>query len=215
MRSNNERIDRIERSQARELDVLSCLLSTPQTSQRQLSQQLNIALGLSNSLVRNLVKKGCLRASKAGWKRWVYTLTPYGLSYRLRLMVAYIRRFLDDYSNVRKILRDQLNTLVLHEESRVAIVGTGELAELVYLGLREHAVEEVEIYDVDVDVDCKFLGFDVREVERLAPERFDKVLIAALNISDKLVEDIKTRRIGDEQLVYFFDLDGISSGGSS
>ena len=99
-------------------------------------------------------------------------------------MVAYIRRFLDDYSNVRKILRDQLNTLVLHEESRVAIVGTGELAELVYLGLREHAVEEVEIYDVDVDVDCKFLGFDVREVEHLAPERFDKVLIAALNISD-------------------------------
>ena len=130
-------------------------------------------------------------------------------------MVAYIRRFLDDYSNVRKILRDQLNTLVLHEESRVAIVGTGELAELVYLGLREHAVEEVEIYDVDVDVDCKFLGFDVREVEHLAPERFDKVLIAALNISDKLVEDIKTRRIGEEQLVYFFDLDGISSGGSS
>ena len=53
------------------------------------------------------------------------------------------------------------------------------------------------------------------ELKELVPERFDKVLIATLSKSDKLAEDIKMCQVAPEPLVYFFDLDGISSGGNS
>jgi DNA-binding MarR family transcriptional regulator len=126
----------MEGSDYRELRMLSEVHSTPGTTQRDLSRQIGIALGLTNVLLRNLVEKGYVRITQASWKRWMYALTPSGFSRKIQLTVAYVHRVLDHYQEVRQTLREELQTVHLNEESRVAIFGTGEFAELVYLGLR-------------------------------------------------------------------------------
>ena len=148
----------------RELQILSEVDSAPDATQRQLSQKVGIALGLTNALLRNLTKKGYIRVSKASWKRRLYTLTPEGFSHRIRLTVAYIHRFLDHYQKVRRTLREQLEPLVLHEESQVAIYGTEEFAELVYLGLRELGIEEIDVFASEVQAGHRFLGIPGRDI---------------------------------------------------
>ena len=59
-----------------ELRLLSQVEDSPEVTQRELSQRVGIALGLTNVLLRNLVQKGYIRATQANWKRWIYTLTP-------------------------------------------------------------------------------------------------------------------------------------------
>ena len=204
MRSFDEQPDPIEPANYRELQILSEVVASPEITQRQLSQRVGIALGLTNALMRNLAKKGYVRASNASWKRWVYTLTPDGFSHRIRLTAAYIHRFLDHYQSVRQTLREQLEPLVLHEESRVAIIGTGEFAELVYLGLREHAIEEIEVYASQVPDGGRFLGLAVHDISKLNPDRFDRVLIATLGGSKSLAARLLEAGTRPDQLVAFF-----------
>jgi len=134
MRSDHEQQEPVEPNSFRELRVLTEMEASSDITQRKLSQKVGIALGLTNTLVRNLASKGYVRSQKASWKRWVYALTPEGISHKIRLTVSYIRRVMNDYQTVRQILGQQLEHLSLHEESRIAIYGTGEFAELVYLG---------------------------------------------------------------------------------
>jgi len=204
MRSENEHKENIERGAYRELQVLSAVDDDPKVSQRELSQRVGIALGLTNVLMRNLVQKGYVRISKASWKRRLYTLTPEGFTHRVRLMTGYIQNVLDHYQNVRETLRVELDTLALNEESRVAILGTGQFAELVYLGLKEFSIEEIDIFSDGTLFDSRFLGLPVRDITALRPEDYDRVMIASIGEPGPMGVELLQRLQGEEKLVSFF-----------
>ena len=204
MRSENEHKDGLDPSKYRELRVLTEVEVAPEVTQRELSRRVGIALGLTNILLHNLIQKGYLRATQAGWKRWFYNLTPEGLSQKVRLTVNYIHRVLDHYHSVRDTLRERLQPLALHEESRVAILGTGELAELIYLGLKDLSIEEVDIFASKPTANGKFLGMPVRDVAALQPKQYDRVIVAELYNVESIREKLEERSVGPEQVVTLF-----------
>jgi len=169
-----------------------------------MSQRLGIALGLTNVLLRNLAEKGYIRVTQAGWKRWVYALTPAGFSRKVHLTVAYIHRFLDHYQTVRQTLREELEPLALNEESRIAIYGTGQFAELVYLGLRERGIEEVDVFGPKSLNGLKFLGMSVQDVKVLQPEQYDRVIVAQLYDSNSDLMELQGLGVAPDKLVRFF-----------
>ena len=203
MRSQSEHHDPIEGSTYRELLLLSEVEGKPEATQRELSQRVGIALGLTNVMLRNLAQKGYLRATQAHWKRWLYALTPEGFSHKIRLTVAYIHRVLDHYQNVRQTLREQLEPLALNAESRVAIYGTEEFAELVYLGLKDIGIEEIDVFDTK-DPPGRFLGMPVHDLATLQPERYDRVVVALLQGWEAPYKKIQERGVAPKDLVAFF-----------
>ena len=204
MRSKFEQTDAPEDDPARELLILTEVQDTPETSQRRLAGRLGVSLGLTNLLLRNLARKGYVRITRAGWRRWLYALTPAGFSRKVQLVAAYIRRFLDQYQLIRRTLREELNILALHAESRVAIYGTGEFAELVYLGLREMDIEEVEIFDNGSSERGRFLGMPVRDVATLRSDQYDRVMVAALDDVHERSTELRNLGVTPEQLVTLF-----------
>jgi len=166
--------------------------------------RVGIALGLTNVLLRNLVKKGYVRANRTSWKKWLYTLTPDGFSYKLRLTVAYINRVLDHYRRVRQNLRESLELLTLNDESRVAIYGVGEFAELVYLGLKEFGIEEIDVFALERKADSKFLGMPIRDVEILRNESFDRIVVASLENQQEGRSRLIKLGIPEEKIVVLF-----------
>ena len=167
MRSNSEHNESSAPLNHRELQILTEIEADPEINQRQLSLRLGIALGLTNVLLRNLAQKGYVRATKASWRRWLYALTPEGFSHKMRLTAAYVNRVLHHYRRVRQTLKEEMEPLALHSESRLAICGTGELAELIYLGLRDLNIEEIEIFDPIIEGGQRFLGMPVRDISEL------------------------------------------------
>ena len=184
--------------------MLSEVEATPEASQRDLSRRMGIALGLTNVLLRNLAQKGYIRATQAGWKRWIYAITPSGFTRKVQLTVSYIHRFLDHYQQVRQTLRGELASLALNDESRVAIYGTGELAELVYLGLRELGIEEIDVFGLDGSIGGRFLGMSVRGGSALNPEEYDRVVVALLQDTDTICGELRQMGVGLDKLVTFF-----------
>ena len=204
MRSQREQQNSTDDSSYRELRLLSEVQGTPEVTQRDLSRRVGIALGLTNVLLRHLAQKGYVRVTRAGWKRWLYTLTPEGFSRKIQLTVAYIHRSLDHYKKVRQTLREELEPLALNEESRIAMYGTGEFAELVYLGLREIEIEEIDIFGPRSPGSGKFLGMLVHDVETLRPERYDRVVVALLRGSEASYVELREAGVAPEKLVTFF-----------
>lgn len=204
MRSRYEHDDQLESTSQRELRLLTEVDEDPEVSQRELSRRVGIALGLTNMLVRNLAQKGYVRVSQAGWKRFIYTLTPAGVSRKLRLTIDYIQRFLGYYRSVRQNLREQLEPLGLNQESRIAIYGTGEFAELVYLGLKDFGIEEIDVFGPPESVDSRFLGMRVLGAGTLKQENYDRVVVAILDGSDEIQALLLDQGITQEKSVMLF-----------
>jgi len=76
--------------------VLHLLQQRPELSQRQIADELGIALGRVNFLLNALIDKGMLKASRFRTERnkarYVYILTPHGLAEKAALTAGFLRR---------------------------------------------------------------------------------------------------------------------------
>ena len=95
-----------------ELKLLTTIEENKNISQRSISKEINIALGLTNSLVKKFVKKGFLKLKQAPMKRFLYYLTAQGLIEKSRLTQEYIKSSLiffkrakDDFEEIFKLIK--------------------------------------------------------------------------------------------------------------
>ena len=199
MRSRNEHNDKIEDLSYKELRVLEEINQNPELTQRQLSRRIGVALGVGNLLLKNLAKKGYIKVTHLSWKRWIYVITPKGMTRKVNLTLSYIESFLGHYRRVRKILKENLNSLTLNKESKVAIVGTGELAELAYLALLDIGVDEIDMFGNEGDKHI-FLGMDVISVQNIKVEDYSKIVVTSEDI-DVINESLKEKSVESSQIV--------------
>ena len=92
----------------------------------------------------------------------------------------------------------------MNAESRVAIYGTGEFAELVYLGLKELGIEEVEIFAYGGVAGGKFLGMPVRDFSTFQPNQYDRIVVAHLGAAEKQTQSVLDSGISPGKLITFF-----------
>ena len=193
-----------------ELGILSEVWRDPETTQRALGRRLGVSLGLTNHIIRKLVSKGYVRIIKANWRRRFYAITPRGMVQKVHLTLGYVGNFLDDYQNVKLILSEELSPLALHKESRIAIYGHGDFGELVYLAVRALGIEEVDIFGAGGSPDASFLGMSVRDLADLAPDAYDRVLVAELAETDTARAQLCDAGVAPESIVTFFALPSVA-----
>ena len=119
-------------------------------------------------------------------------------------MTVYIHRVMDQYKEVRETLREQLIPLALHAESRIAIYGTGDFAELVYLGLKEHRIEEIDIFDATSVEGAVFLGITVRGIGSIQASQYDKIIVGSIGNGEGACALLSAHGAEPQQLVTFF-----------
>lgn len=142
------------------LGVLSVVESDAKVTQRGLSSQLGIALGLANAILKRCVRKGLIKIANAPLNRYAYYLTPSGFAEKSRLTAEYLRLSFDLFRDARRQYGDLFRYQRTLGRARVALVGASELAEAALLSARETGVEIAGIADADRAGE-DFLGFTV------------------------------------------------------
>ncbi|MCW0234958.1 MAG: MarR family transcriptional regulator [Ferrovibrio sp.] len=104
-----------------------------QHTQRSLAVRLDIALGLANALLRRCVSKGLIKIQNAPARRYAYYLTPSGFAEKSRLVAEYLETSLNFFRRARIQYEDIFSALVSRGVTKVAIAGSGELAEIALL----------------------------------------------------------------------------------
>src|SRR5688572_7827076 len=161
----------------RDLQLLETLEQEATITQRTLASRLGIALGLTNLYLKRLVRKGYIKCVTVSPNRLVYSLTPRGVARKAKLTYEFMKYSLDFYRDARQHLRRSLRQAVT-EQQRVAIYGTGDAAELVFLLIREMGLELVAVFDVEEE--GRFLGMPVRGIASHETIPYDVMIISVL-----------------------------------
>ena len=87
------------------LHLLDSIQKTPQITQRKLSQKLNISLGKINFIIKELSKKGYVKAKRAAGSEhklsYVYILTPEGAKQKIELTKGFLKKKIKEYDQLK------------------------------------------------------------------------------------------------------------------
>jgi DNA-binding MarR family transcriptional regulator len=183
----------------RDLVLLSEVERDSSVTQRSLSSKLGVALGLTNLYLKRLARKGFIKITTIPPHRIKYILTPQGFAEKSRLTYQYMQYSLSYYRDIRDRLRKTLAAAANDGAKRVVIYGTGELAEMAYLSLREMNLTLVGFVD-DREVDT-FLSYPVWRPNVLADWEFDAVLLADLARTADAAETLARQQVAGDKVL--------------
>ncbi len=142
------------------LGVLAAIDRDSATSQRTISRELGVALGLANAYLKRCVKKGFIKVQQVPRRRYIYYLTPQGFAEKTRLTGEYLSASFTFFRRAREQMSELLAQCTGQGWSRVAFAGVSDLAEIGVLCARDQQVTIVAIID-PARAGEQFLGFPV------------------------------------------------------
>jgi len=192
--------DEMNVNKYRDMHLLSELTRNPGTSQRELSKRIGVALGLTNLMLRRLLKKGYVKIAGTKRSRIRYLITPQGILEKSHLTYEFIEYSLALYSRVRRFLREQLSILAQTGHRRVLLYGTGELAELAFLAVRETGLELVGVVDLSPER-AWFLGYQVQRPADVPIADYDRMIVSSWRAADGGIQRLVDLGMAPERLI--------------
>ena len=114
----------------RTLTLFNTVENSPEINQRQLAQELNVSLGLTNTYFQRVLKKGWVRAKQVKPRRWLYFLTPKGALEKSRLSLSYMHRTLESFRELKTKGDEHLRILSKKGVRGVHLCGEDDLTEV-------------------------------------------------------------------------------------
>lgn len=169
-------------------------------TQRELAGRLDVSLGLVNAFIKRLVRKGYFKVTTIPGRRVRYLFTPKGLTEKSRLTVSYVRYSFSYYREVRLRMRALAVALRARGLKEVALVGTGELAELFYLSMKEAEIEVAAVFSVG-GAGRYFLGNPVEPLSALKGRSFDVICLMELENVSEILARLEELQVPKERVV--------------
>lgn len=201
MANGNDSID--NQADSITLGVLSAIEEDNSATQRTISRELGIALGLTNSYLKRCVRKGYVKVTQAPANRYAYYLTPRGFAEKSRLTSEYLSISFSFYRSARTQCAELLEHCGQKRWYRIALAGCSDLAEIATLCAKdEKSVEIAGIVDTasgDGDRAETFAGLPV--VERLSDlGKVNAILVTDTQNAQRVFEEF-SRNIPPERVL--------------
>jgi DNA-binding MarR family transcriptional regulator len=184
------------------LGVLSAIEEDDRATQRAISEELGIALGLTNAYLKKCVKKGYVKVRQIPANRYAYYLTPQGFAEKSRLTADYLSISFNFFRSSREQCAALFGTCEKRRWTRVALAGCGDLAEIFTLCRREDSdVEIVGIIDTSAGGESveRFAGLPV--VRRLTDlNKVHAVVVTDIQNAQRVFEEL-TKAIPPERVL--------------
>ncbi|MDA1001180.1 MAG: winged helix-turn-helix transcriptional regulator [bacterium] len=169
-------------------------------TQRDLAKRLNFSLGLVNSFIRRIVRKGYFKVATIPGGRLRYLLTPNGIMEKSRLTMEYLNYSMSYYRRVRASLRQLANDFQNKQVKCVYLLGTGELAELFLLSMQEAEIEILGVFSLD-GAGSRFFGYPVRPLSALSEKKDCFICLMELDDIEKYLDVLDGLNINRERVV--------------
>ena len=182
--------------------VLQAIASGERVTQRSLSTELGVALGLTNLLIRRLIGKGYVKVSKAGTRHVRYLMTPAGWE----ALAAATRQSLENtvhlYTETREQIRCSLSEISSRcrpngdGQKRVVFYGAGDVAEIAYVSLQTTDLTLVGV--VDDRRTGRFFHLTISAADQLSAEAvgtvaYDHLIVTSLRHADAILARLAGR----------------------
>lgn len=148
-------------------------------TQRSLSRELGIAVGLVNTYVKRCINKGLIKVQQIPSRRYAYYLTPKGFLEKSQLIASYFVHSFDFFRLARASCEATLSNAAAKGHKRIGLVGASDLTEIAVIVATEIDVEIVAVID-NVIAKTRFIGIPVTADIAATEQNVDAVMITSL-----------------------------------
>ena len=162
------------------LEVLSAVERDSRITQRSLSRELGIALGLANAYLKRCAKKGLIKIRQVPLNRYAYYLTPKGFAEKSRLTAEYLAVSFNFFRDAREQCTGLFEESAARGIRTLALVGDGDLAEIAVLSAAGTQVRIACVIDgASANARCagRPVVADLKAAQALAADGLDAVVI--------------------------------------
>jgi len=174
MRENSKDLD------VRELEILEKIEGNGHLTQRDLSREVGIALGLVNNLLKKMVRKGWIKIKNVDAKRIRYLITPEGAREKSSLLYKRVESTIHFYLDAKRIIKAKVEHLKGDEVKSVSIYGINHVAEVLFIVLKELGLR----LDCVVDNNKKgkeWFGYKIIDTDEFLKSSTSVLILASIN----------------------------------
>ena len=179
----------------RELKILERLESNGHLTQRDLSKEVGIALGLVNHLLKKMVKKGWIKIKNIDAKKIRYLITPEGAREKSSLLYKRVEGTIHFYLEAKRVIKDKVIHLKNEGIEDVSIYGINHISEVLFIVLKELGLELAHVVDDNKEGDVWF-GYTVVKMDEFVKSNTNVLILASFDKEEidgfcKEQEDVK------------------------
>jgi DNA-binding MarR family transcriptional regulator len=126
-----------ERIEDYEFKIIDEIGKDQNTTQRKISRQIGLSLGMTNIVMKRLIAKGYVKVKGLNRRNVQYILTPRGFAEKVKKTHRYLLRTIDTLKAVKKKIQDVVSEYYEKGEKNFIILGEGEFADIVEISLRD------------------------------------------------------------------------------
>lgn len=192
----------MDKKEIKTLRILEAIEKEGPKSQRALSQELSISLGLVNHFLKNLAQKGFFKRKNISYNRITYSITQEGITEKSRLTSLYMTHLLEKYREGLNKIREIVDPLKEQNIKKIVLYGVSELSDLVFTCLQDSNYELIGIVDTENNGQV-YMGLEVDELSNLKNLVFDALIITKLERTSVHKDFLVDNGIQEEKI---FDL---------
>ncbi len=170
-------------------------------TQRSLAKKYGFALGLTNFLIRRLVRKGYVKLVNLEQKRLRYLITPKGLAAKAQLTYQYLDYSLGLYRSMRTFLASTLSVIVQSARRDTVLIGADEVAEIAFLVLQQHRVPVIAVLEDAPAGAVRFMNQPIGSIDRLPALAYDWIVIASFTDARKVVQRLSQEGVPAHKII--------------
>ncbi len=129
--------ENFDNSGVRELEILEKIENDGHLTQRDLSREVGIALGLVNHLLKKMVRKGWVKIMNVDAKKIRYLITPEGAREKSSLLYKRVESTIHFYLEAKRVIKEKVQHLKNEGVKSVSIYGINHIAEVLFIVLKE------------------------------------------------------------------------------
>jgi DNA-binding MarR family transcriptional regulator len=172
--------ENFDNSGVRELEILEKIENDGHLTQRDLSREVGIALGLVNHLLKKMVKKGWIKIKNMDAKKIRYLITPEGAKEKSSLLYKRVESTIHFYLEAKRVIKEKVQHLKTEGVKNVSIYGINHVAEVLFIVLKELGLR----LDCVVDNNKKgkeWFGYKVIGTDEFLKSNTSVLILASFN----------------------------------
>ncbi|MEK6766611.1 MAG: winged helix-turn-helix transcriptional regulator [Planctomycetota bacterium] len=162
----------------RELEILEKIENNGHLTQRDLSKEVGIALGLINHLLKKMVQKGWVKIKNVDARRIKYLITPEGAREKSSLLYKRVENTIHFYLEAKRVIKEKVMHLRNEGVESVSIYGINHIAEVLFIVLKELGLELTYVVDDNKEGEVWF-GYTIVNMDEFLKSGANIIILAS------------------------------------
>lgn len=192
----------------KEYMILDMIEKNANTTQREISKAIGIAVSMVNDYLDKYEKNGLIKRNYLSTKNVEYIITEKGIERRKVLNIGYLKATHILYRSAKDNILNFLNQIIEKGFKKILLYGAGEVAEIILQVINDNNAVSLDVIAVVDDDEVKqnsiFFGKRIISLDEIKNMNYDGILISTYTQAKIMYDKLTKKNIDKNKIITFF-----------